>query len=80
MKLGDRVRLKDDISIFNLGSFPAGAAGKVIWWCPDGAEGNPIFHVDMEDFFSGLEDWDNMLQVFRDGEGEVTPDLWEVVS
>lgn len=78
MKLGDRVRLKDDISIFNLGSFPAGATGKVIWECPDAAEGNPIFDVDMEDFFLELEGWENVLQVFR--EGEVTPDLWEVVS
>jgi hypothetical protein len=79
MKLGDKVRIKTDMNIFNLGSFPAGATGTVAWAEPNGAEGNPIFEVLLDDYFEDLYEWDNHLQVFRDDEGEVTVDSFDVL-
>lgn len=82
MKLGDRVRLKDDLDIFNLGSFPKGATGTVAWALdplPKETDGIVIFSVKLDEPFADLDQWDNELQVWGEDAGEVTVDSFEVV-
>lgn len=76
-KNGQRVAVTYSWSIFNLGVLPAGAKGTVVDVDPAASIGNQIALIKMDDHFEWLNQWDNELQVFASGEGEVNADMFE---
>jgi hypothetical protein len=77
-----RVRLTTDVAPYPLGLLPKGACGLVVEVRDNATVGNPIAHVLMDDRFDFLDEWDNMLQVFRyaDEASEVTEQNFEVIE
>lgn len=78
--VGDRVRLITDVAPYPLGLFPAGTTGTVEEIDPTAGEGNPIAYVRLDQHFEDLDDWENVLQVVREGDGEVTPAAFEIMK
>jgi hypothetical protein len=80
--IDQRVRLTTDIAPYPLGLLPQGACGMVVEVCDNANVGNPIACVLMDDHFEFLDDWHNMLQVFRhaDEASEVTECNFEAVE
>lgn len=81
-KVGDRVRLIEDVAPYPLGLFPAGTTGTVTDVNPDARVGDPIAEVKLDDHFDCLDEWDNVLHVHReeDEAGEVIPDAFDLVE
>jgi hypothetical protein len=80
LRLGLRVRLVRDMNVFNVGNFPADAAGVVSAIDPEAPEGCPIAHVRLDAHFEDLDYWDNQLQIFRaaDACAEITEEGFEL--
>lgn len=77
--VGQRVRLMHDVAPYPLGLFPAGSCGTVVEVYPDVIKTNPVAYVQMDDHFDDLNEWENVLQVFRstDESSEVTEQVFE---
>lgn len=76
--VGARVRLRAPLSVFQLGDFPARAAGTVVQVTPpdETSQHAEFALVRLDDHAPDLEEWDNCLQVFlRDS--EITPRAFE---
>lgn len=74
---GARVRLTADVAPYPLGSFPAGTTGTVVEINPGAPVGNPVGFIKLDQHFDCLNEWDNVLQVFRPEDGlEVTWSLF----
>lgn len=73
---GARVRLTADVAPYPLGSFPKGTTGTVVEINPDAPVGNPVGFIKLDQHFDCLNEWDNVLQVFRPEDGEVTWSLF----
>jgi hypothetical protein len=73
MRLGARVRLTTELSIYPLGTFPNGATGIVVEiGNGNPSNGDPACYVLMDSHFPVLDEYDNMLQVFLPEFGECT--------
>lgn len=70
-KVGDRVALQLDLSVFELGEFPCGAKGTVTWVSPDPNGTDPVGHVRLDEPFEELDHFENELQVFLPEYGEI---------
>jgi hypothetical protein len=72
-QIGARVRLIEAIDIFNVGAFPAHAAGTVILF------DEPLDYalIKMDDHFADLDTWDNCLYVWASPEYEIHEAMFE---
>lgn len=73
---GARVRLTADVAPYPLDNFPKGTTGIVVETYPDALIGNPVGFIKLDQHFDCLNEWDNVLQVFRPEDGEVTWSLF----
>ena len=75
-KLGTRVRIKKDLDVFNLTSLSEGETGTVV----SGDEDSTVLgYVLLDKKHENLEDWDNVLHVFKYEDGEVNWYLFEKI-
>jgi hypothetical protein len=70
---GTRVRLKETIDIYPIGVFDAGLTGTVVYLDPTG-----VSAVRLDTHFPALNEWDNELQIWRNGSDEGP--TWELLE
>jgi len=80
--VGERVRLIDDVAPYPLGLFPVGTTGTVVEVDLNAAPTQPVACVKLDRHFEDLDEWDNVLQVFRveDESSEVTTAVFAPVE
>lgn len=75
-KAGDRVRLREALDVFHLGSFPAGSVGTLIHLATGkGAAYGDLCLVRFDDHFPELDEWNNELEVGLSGDEEALATL-----
>ena len=67
-QVGHRLRLTRNLDIFNLGQFPEGSTGTIVFADYGAPRGTPVLGLLMDDLFPGLRINDNVLQIFRSGD------------
>jgi hypothetical protein len=73
-RIGDRVKLRCEVTLYPLGTFPEGTIGTVTDVYDDRGK-NPARlagEIKLDDRFECLDDWDNTLQVFHEPEVSIT--------
>lgn len=66
--VGTRVMVNDVIDLYPVGTFCPGLTGTVV--AVDAAAPGIVAHILLDDRFASLNEWDNKLQVWRDGTDE----------
>lgn len=64
-QVGHRLRLICRLDVFNLGLFPEGSTGTIVYADYDVPYGTPVLRLLMDDLFPGLQADENTLQIFR---------------
>jgi hypothetical protein len=71
LKVGMEVILLEDMTPYPTGVFPKGSTGAVTAVMPDASEDEPIAYVWLHRHFEELDEWDNELWIYRDGDAAV---------
>jgi hypothetical protein len=71
LKAGMEVALSEDMAPYPVGVFPKGSLGTVTAVMPDAREDEPIAYVRLHQHFAALDEWENELWIWRDGDAAI---------